>query len=190
MLRLFLAALLAVFTLPASAATFIKYEASGIGTFWRMEGGAILEDDVAYTLTAFVPLSGVCAPPIECSTGATSVGLSQSFELTGLQINASLRFDHSLSGFPTSADGFVSGDLYAGTSWGAWFGPFTNLRVETVEADQPAGGRLILSTSPIPEPATWVMMIAGFGLLGGALRRHGAQLSIRSCTSSRAIAAI
>lgn len=28
--------------------------------------------------------------------------------------------------------------------------------------------------SPIPEPATWAMMIAGFGLVGAAMRRRGA----------------
>ena len=27
---------------------------------------------------------------------------------------------------------------------------------------------------PVPEPATWAMMVVGFGLLGGALRRRGA----------------
>ncbi|MBS0481830.1 MAG: PEP-CTERM sorting domain-containing protein [Proteobacteria bacterium] len=26
----------------------------------------------------------------------------------------------------------------------------------------------------VPEPATWLMMIAGFGLLGAAMRRHPA----------------
>jgi len=26
--------------------------------------------------------------------------------------------------------------------------------------------------APVPEPATWAMMIGGFGLVGGALRRH------------------
>jgi hypothetical protein len=30
----------------------------------------------------------------------------------------------------------------------------------------------------VPEPATWAMMIAGFGLVGGALRRHSIRTSI------------
>ena len=36
-------------------------------------------------------------------------------------------------------------------------------------------GRLVFSlmvTAPVPEPATWAMMIAGFGLTGGAMRRR------------------
>ena len=30
----------------------------------------------------------------------------------------------------------------------------------------------VKQTAPVPEPATWAMMIAGFGLVGGALRRR------------------
>lgn len=34
------------------------------------------------------------------------------------------------------------------------------------------GDAVLLSTSAIPEPATWAMMIAGFGLAGAYLRRN------------------
>lgn len=33
-------------------------------------------------------------------------------------------------------------------------------------------GGLLTPTTPVPEPASWAMMIAGFGLIGGALRRR------------------
>jgi hypothetical protein len=29
-------------------------------------------------------------------------------------------------------------------------------------------------TGSVPEPASWAMMIAGFGLIGGAMRRRAA----------------
>ncbi|ARS27961.1 collagen-binding domain-containing protein [Sphingomonas sp. KC8] len=32
-------------------------------------------------------------------------------------------------------------------------------------------GGLLTSTAPVPEPASWAMMIAGFGLIGGMMRR-------------------
>ncbi|CAN7445228.1 PEPxxWA-CTERM sorting domain-containing protein [Phenylobacterium sp. LjRoot164] len=36
------------------------------------------------------------------------------------------------------------------------------------------GGRVVLDVpSAVPEPATWAMMIMGFGLAGAALRSHG-----------------
>jgi hypothetical protein len=38
--------------------------------------------------------------------------------------------------------------------------------------------------SPVPEPATWAMMIGGFGLIGGALRRR------RAATPALALAAV
>ena len=35
----------------------------------------------------------------------------------------------------------------------------------------------VSSVGAVPEPATWAMMIVGFGLVGGALRRRRPQLS-------------
>jgi hypothetical protein len=32
-------------------------------------------------------------------------------------------------------------------------------------------------TSGVPEPATWAMMIVGFGLVGSAVRRRNRQVS-------------
>jgi hypothetical protein len=41
-------------------------------------------------------------------------------------------------------------------------------------ANNGAPVQLVISaaTAPVPEPATWAMMISGFGLVGGALRRR------------------
>ena len=36
------------------------------------------------------------------------------------------------------------------------------------------GGSVTLSDGAVPEPASWAMMIAGFGLVGGAMRRRSA----------------
>ena len=44
---------------------------------------------------------------------------------------------------------------------------FDNVRFGTLAAGTPA----------VPEPATWAMMVAGFGLAGGALRRRRAQVA-------------
>ena len=34
-------------------------------------------------------------------------------------------------------------------------------------------------TSGVPEPATWAMMITGFGMIGGAMRRRKATATLR-----------
>jgi len=39
--------------------------------------------------------------------------------------------------------------------------------------DRSSGGfGLIVDIAAVPEPATWVMMVGGFGLIGAAIRRH------------------
>ncbi|MCW2393764.1 MULTISPECIES: PEPxxWA-CTERM sorting domain-containing protein [unclassified Sphingobium] len=38
---------------------------------------------------------------------------------------------------------------------------------------------MVGQTSAVPEPATWAMMLGGFGVLGGALRRRGRRVLIR-----------
>lgn len=46
---------------------------------------------------------------------------------------------------------------------------------------QPAGSATVTITnveSPVPEPATWAMMIAGFGAVGSAMRRRSVRTSV------------
>jgi hypothetical protein len=40
-----------------------------------------------------------------------------------------------------------------------------------------------LTATAVPEPATWAMMIAGFGLMGGAMRRRSAGLALAQSVS-------
>lgn len=40
------------------------------------------------------------------------------------------------------------------------------------------GNQIIASVAAVPEPATWAMMIAGFGLAGAAMRRRNVRTSV------------
>jgi PEP-CTERM motif len=40
-------------------------------------------------------------------------------------------------------------------------------------------GRVTLSAGAVPEPATWAMMIAGFGLVGAGMRRRATKVAVR-----------
>ncbi|QJU56647.1 PEP-CTERM sorting domain-containing protein [Sphingomonas sp. AP4-R1] len=37
--------------------------------------------------------------------------------------------------------------------------------------------------SPVPEPASWAMLVAGFGILGGAMRRSGSRIRFKTVRS-------
>ena len=49
------------------------------------------------------------------------------------------------------------------------------LRFEAIGTSESLGGYVdsIALSNAVPEPATWAMMIGGFGLVGGAMRRRG-----------------
>ena len=90
----------------------------------------------------------------------------------------------SWSGAPT-----LSGTIFVGMHWGGHGGdenaiyklmlqsPVTSL---TVKAENPGGTSdavLFLAPASVPEPATWAMMIAGFGLAGAAYRRRSTKVA-------------
>lgn len=52
-------------------------------------------------------------------------------------------------------------EVLAGQVYGYWVGSTDN-----------AGGAAVLAVGNVPEPATWLLMIGGFGLVGGTLRRQ------------------
>lgn len=72
----------------------------------------------------------------------------------------------------TAATGLVSGSATAASVWlvGAAFSGTRNdgFKISSVAVDT------------VPEPGTWNMLIAGFGLVGGSLRRRGGRTAIRA----------
>lgn len=64
--------------------------------------------------------------------------------------------------------GFPGSDTPAGTIPGGFPGEVPGLP-GTFEPGLPGEGEVV---PPIPEPATWLMLMAGFGFIGGALRRR------------------
>jgi hypothetical protein len=111
----------------------------------------------------------------------TQSGEVNDLALTNLVFNDSLTTDQSLAAI-SAENGEVAVDLWSGIVGDFQIrGTFT----ATWTGNRPGGSALAtqwkLLTLPtggvIPEPATWAMMIAGFGLVGAAARRRQAVTS-------------
>jgi hypothetical protein len=83
-------------------------------------------------------------------------------------------------GFTLIAPGAVEGQAALATN-GFYYGLFPNDGID--HAQDPANDRDIAKltagpvAAPVPEPATWALMIMGFGALGGTIRRRAATLA-------------
>lgn len=192
------AATLVASTVPAQAATMIWIQASGpaTGTYEIVGDGS---GPVSYEGTIYVDawfpaesqMGHWCSQPLYCgSSGSTVTGADEDWENYG---SFQLYFDRQLEGMPRSNEGFIGGVALGNVaglqfpSGGNGSGQLTNLMITVFEdSDRLPSVRVFTVPNAIPEPATWLMLIAGFGVIGGLLRRH-AKLSMRSCVSSRAI---
>ncbi|HPU14992.1 MAG TPA: PEPxxWA-CTERM sorting domain-containing protein [Polymorphobacter sp.] len=129
------------------------------------------------TTSYLLPLLGTTATITGTTRGinsaATVVGFSQSFDdITGDQVAQ----NHTLWTFDGS--GFTAYDLstlivnYAGWDFSTGAAQAINDNGDIVgfatSADGFQHGYLLTA---VPEPASWAMMIGGFGMIGGALRR-------------------
>ncbi len=111
---------------------------------------------LVYSMTVYSQVTADCLGDTgsTCLIGFSGfgdpVGRGGGVSLTAF--NRGTRFDHG------SGDGSVINGL--------------NFSPETFDRPQFANGILTFEASNVPEPATWISMILGFGLLGAALRRR------------------
>ena len=159
------AAIAMMTTAPASAAVF-DFNFSGTGFF----GGALIGNGTLTTNdTSFVnPLNGYTAQTITGITGtfngsqitglANVTGSNNLFYLTG-----PFFVDGNGLGFSTAAGAAVNLFVTNGTNYRVNAGGLnTGLVTASASAATPA----------VPEPATWAMMLIGFGAMGVSLRRR------------------
>lgn len=74
----------------------------------------------------------------------------------------------------------INGDPFS-TFTGSFVGTGSDTLTFTSLTNQNNGGVVLdaISVSAAPEPATWLMMIAGFGIIGASLRRKRATVNVR-----------
>ena len=163
-----------VATAPASAATIVVPYENGpfsllnpLGTLPATK--LIKGNDYDFTFTMVQPLVG---------------------SITSVQVQA------QFLGGGVSTPELIQYQLYAGTPGsGTWLAQSSNDFSPVVALNFAAGDYYIevtsdeiskskevasgsITTAPAPEPASWAMMLVGFGALGFAMRRRNAALSV------------
>ena len=168
-----IALLAATIAAPARAATFTFYAtmsgeneappnaSTAMGNFT-----AILDDvansffvDLSYSGLSTNASAGIlhcCAP-----AGANAVSI---LNFTGFPSATSGRYSRTLFGL-TEAD---ITSIKSGLS-------YINIHTFALPQGEIRGQLISSADAPIPEPVTWVMMVAGFGMLGLSLRRKPRQ---------------
>jgi hypothetical protein len=191
MKKTLLAAALAVSATSAQAVPTYFYNLVFIGANLHSEHGATIWDGHNSGWIEFA----IGQPPNPgASLTSTVNGNTLSIEWTGAEpgysqiIHADLVFDHDLGGaLPTDnagflatqsllyTDSFLPGVLHDHLEGNfAWLGPVV---VKDVPYGSLRGGNpnyaFALGDDPkLPEPASWALMITGFGLVGAAMRRR------------------
>jgi len=155
---------------PAAAATGARFlrlvsdnpDPQNTGTIYQNLGTIVAGR--AYTITGDAfggdSINNLWGGLFSLSSGAGGTGdVYASTGVTGLARGASTSFSFSFAGTRATAGQSVFLNLVAAPS-----GPGQDIR----------GGvdNLQLSVAAVPEPASWAMMIGGFGLAGGTLRRR------------------
>jgi PEP-CTERM motif len=96
-------------------------------------------------------------------------------------------YETGLSGYSVENGNFwVYGDFepyigltnsyLANVESGLWTGDPSTLRA--LVSDTGNSQNLVFQTAPVPEPATWALMLLGFGAIGSALRRRHVQAAL------------
>lgn len=158
---------------PASAAQ-IAFDFAGSGFFGGTLNGAgtLTTNDTSFTN----PLNGYTAQQITGITGTFNgsaiTGLANVFGANNLfYLTGPFFVDGNGLGFTTASN--VSANLFITND--------TSYRVNTQGAGLLTGlvtaNATVAATPAVPEPATWGMMLIGFGAIGASMRRRKAATS-------------
>lgn len=181
---------------PAKAADFITYEGFSRGTvtfFDNLSPNPPVTKATGYKFTFIVPINNPAFDPKASVQGSNLVFSTDGFfEL----FQASACLAQSPNGqLPTSDPALVAGCGSVFTSQGKnsgfnFSGNFYDLKAQSSFGAPPGNGLLSneffdLPPSAVPEPATWFMMLLGFGMIGGAMRRRLGAADIRLTPPAR-----
>lgn len=180
------AAAAALTSVPASAAIFVvqaEANSSG-GSGAALDTGLALVLGQALTVTASTNdlWSAGALPRYSDANGLTGDRLATAADDSGQAPGTLIGADfglHTQDGFSAPFGALVGriggvyqllGANFIGPAWNA--GVLELLYWDSNSADNFGGIDVNVTAAAVPEPATWAMLLAGFGLIGGALRQR------------------
>ena len=148
------------------------------GTVFELPKGGVLKTLAVFNgVNGYLPQSGLITDAVGNLFGTTyGGGISEHgtvFEVSHTGVFSTLAFFRGGDGSSPSGDLYAdaSGNLFGTTAFGGLAGGFGTVFMV-------AGSGFVVPTRPVvggvPEPTTWALMIAGFGLAGAGMRRHRA----------------
>ena len=184
MMRYFAAPMTAFMLLATTAAQASPVQFTYTGVIGSASTPGVNAGDT-YTLTALADNGGT-----SLANQSWSYADLQGFTIDVGTYHASYsKVWESSGGFTTDASGNVSWVAFYGTSYssnnmdnfGSWTGDYVYgdgafydyfSRYNTLSTNLQDASRwsVAAATTPAPEPASWAMMLGGFGMIGGALR--------------------
>ncbi len=152
------------FASPAAAAKFVFTSAAFDLTFELPDSPVVKESNPGHAFTVIG--SGILdGNPIAFDKMIfLSMGYTSAFGIFG-------GFSYDAS----SAAAFTGIQLYSGPEATPRFVAGTYVLTQYGTG---APGTLIISDVAVPEPMTWALMVGGFGLVGGAMRRTAARVAV------------
>lgn len=182
-----------VVAMPAQAATTISLDANLGGTL-AIDG--LYNGQTVSFSPQFVRFTGTSS-----ADAATIISGFSVYELSSLKLESSVNGSDGivdfgagyvygsgiLNGTAVSGFGKLSGDILAAFAGGSFTqggtspAPFTFTNAQfttpnngsvTFTSGNFISSSVVPTVAAVPEPASWAMMIGGFGLIGGAMRRR------------------
>lgn len=172
-----LGAAVAVIAMPAMAGAAVTYDFTALSSFAfngvQYTGSFSVTRPSFITPDASIPVAELTSCSITASNGETADCTHQDF------------LGSIVPGYETVSLGINSPSFQGGIFYYFDAGSFEALGTyDTVFFGSDQQGRLVVSgiPSPTPEPAGWLMMITGFGAIGGAIRLRAAARKPASAT--------
>jgi PEP-CTERM motif len=165
----FLLASTAALALPSAAnASFTLTNTNGADGFVTTGPGSFDlfggDNDVGSSLTTYTDIASAAANLTFNYTYTTNDCCGAQFDPAGYTINGALfQLSPGVSAPGFSFSGVVSFSVLAGDVFGFYVAPSDSIL---------GRGDILVSSGAVPEPASWALMLSGFGLAGAAMRRR------------------